>query len=117
MSRRFQVPATIEGIGTLKDGGLSIRLHSQELSGEDTLLLLGYKNSFGYMLFQEQGFKDDEDLKLEAIRKDTQGKSPSQRMRAVIYKLWEQGGRQGSFDTYYGEYMEKILNQVKEKLD
>ena len=115
--RRFQAPVTIEGIGTLKDGGLSIRLHSQELSANDTLTLLGFKNSFGYMLFQEQEFKDDEELKLEAIRKDTQGKSPSQRMRAVIFKLWEQGGRQGNFDTYYGEVSERIINQLKDKLD
>ncbi len=87
------------------------------MSDTEALVLLGFKNGFGHFLFQEEEFKSDEELKLEAIRKDTQGKSPSQRMRNVIYCLWEQAGAPGVFDTYYGKKMEQMINQLKDKLN
>lgn len=116
MNKRFQVAATLEGISTLKDGGASVRFHTQELNNDDKSILFDFANSFGHLLFSANEVKEDE-LKLEAIRKDTVGKSPSQRMRAVIFKLWEQNGRKGDFDTYYGTLMESLLNQLKEKLE
>lgn len=116
MSKRFQSPATLSGISTKTDGSLSLRFSTQELSNEDIQTVLAFRNAFGYVLFQEQGFKDEEELKLEAIRKDTQGKSPSQRMRATIYKLWEQSGKTQVFEIYYGQMMEKMLSQLQEKI-
>lgn len=114
-ARRFQVPATLEGVSTLKDGGASVRFHTQELTDDDKVTLFGFSNAFGYMLFAEQPINEDE-LKLELIRKDTAGKSPSQRIRGVIFRIWEQNGKSGNFETYYGETMERIINQLKEKL-
>lgn len=44
-------------------------------------------------------------------------KSPSQRMRAVIWRLWEKNGKQGEFDEYYKSKMNKLIEVLKEKLD
>lgn len=48
-------------------------------------------------------------------------KTPSQRLRAVIYRLWEQSGKQGGRpkldqDEYYEIIMEKLIEQLKSKL-
>lgn len=44
-------------------------------------------------------------------------KSPSQRLRAVIFLLWQQGKQDVDQDEYYEIVMERIINQLKEKLE
>jgi len=116
MSKRFQVAATLEGISTLKDGGASVRFHTQELSNDDKTTLFDFANAFGHLLFSSNPINEKE-LKLEAVRKDTRGKSPSQRQRNVIFRLWEQSNSNTDFDTYYDQVMESVINQLKEKLE
>lgn len=42
--------------------------------------------------------------------------SPSQRLRSVIFLLWENTDRKLDFDTYYLKIMESIIEQMKGKL-
>lgn len=44
-------------------------------------------------------------------------KSPSQRMRAVIFRLWEKSDQKVDQDEYYEIVMEKLIEQLKSKLD
>lgn len=47
----------------------------------------------------------------------TQSRTPSQRLRAVLYRLWEIEKQPGEdFDKYYKRKMEEIINWVKRKL-
>ena len=114
--KTFKIPATLEGVSTLKDGGVSLRFHTQELSADEKTTAFGYQQGFGWLLFQE---KDDykEDVDLGEIRKDTGGKSPSQRMRSVLYLLWQKAGSSASFEVYYAQQMERIIDMLKMKLD
>ena len=43
-------------------------------------------------------------------------KTPSQKMRAVIFRLWEQSGKKVDQDEYYEIVMEKLIEQLKSKL-
>lgn len=43
-------------------------------------------------------------------------KSPSQRLRAVIFRLWEQSKREVDQDEYYEIIMEKLIEQMKSRL-
>ena len=45
-------------------------------------------------------------------------KSKGQRLRAVLYRLWEQEWKQNydSFELYYNHIMEKLINLYKDKL-
>ena len=43
-------------------------------------------------------------------------KSPSQRLRAVLFLLWEQQGSWGDFDTWYKAKIEEIIEHFKGKL-
>jgi hypothetical protein len=114
--KTFQVPATLEGVSLLKDGGVSLRYHTNELTADEKVVVSGYYQKFGWLLFSEQ--EHDEDLlKLEDIRKDIGGKTPSQRMRSVLYVLYSQSGRLDlTFEQFYAEKMNRIIDQIKANL-
>lgn len=115
MSKTFQIPAVLEGITALKDGGLSIRFHTQEASDQDKLVAMKFFQKFGWLLFSEQEHDDSQEL--EQIRKYTGGKTPSQRLRAVIYIEYQQSGKTDlTFEQYYAQKMEKFIGYVKQNL-
>ena len=47
---------------------------------------------------------------------DKKPKSQSQRMRNVIFRLWEQKNTELDFDTYYKKMTDLIINQIQSKL-
>jgi hypothetical protein len=117
MTKKIQVPATLEGISTLKDGGASVRFHTQELSDEDLAVLFKYTDKFGWLIFAETEAEVQDIKELEAIRKDTGGKSPSQRLRGALFVLWQQrGDTNTSFEQFYSQQMEKVIENVKGRL-
>ena len=118
MANQVQAPAVLEGVSTLKDGGVSLRFHTQELQPDEKTNLFNRVEQFGWLLFKETEFKDDDTKELEAIRRDTGGKSPSQRLRSALYVLYQQRGDQSTtFEQFYSQQMEKVINQVKSMLD
>ena len=60
-----------------------------------------------------------EDIKDLPPLKPTDGKkTPSQRLRAVLFRLWEQDDEKfKEFDGYYRFKMEKIIDHLKQKLE
>lgn len=44
-------------------------------------------------------------------------KTPSQRLRAVLYVLWERKGSNGEFEVFYVASMEKFINRIKQELE
>lgn len=44
-------------------------------------------------------------------------KTQSQRLRAVLFRQWEQWGSVGEFDTFYRNEMKRIIDQEKDKLE
>lgn len=44
-------------------------------------------------------------------------KTQSQRLRAVIYRIYEQSTKDVGFEEYYQNIMEKIIHQMKERLN
>lgn len=115
-SRRFQIPAILDGISPLKDGGLSIRLHTNEVNDDEKLIAFSFYQKFGWLLFQEQEF--DDSLELDEVRRDTGGKSPSQRLRNVLHVAYGQSNNSSiTFEQYYSQKMEQFINKVKENLN
>jgi len=52
------------------------------------------------------------------INEPISGKSPSQRLKAVLFVLWKQTGEpENDFDLFYKLEMEKIIDKIKEKLE
>lgn len=117
MTKPIQVPATLSGVSTLKDGGVTIRFQTQELSATEKAVVFDYLEKFGWLLFAETEHNPHDIDELEAIRKDTGGKSPSQRLRGALYVLYKQTGDTSiSFEQYYSQQMEKVIDNIKGRL-
>lgn len=113
--KTFQVPAVLDGVSTLKDGGLSVRFHTQEVNNEQKIAVMNFMAQFGWLLFSSQ--EHDDELELDKIRKDTGGKTPSQRLRGVLYIEYQQSGKQDlTFEQYYAKRMEQFIGYVKQNL-
>lgn len=75
---------------------------------------------FGYLAFKQDAFKQSEKDMIQSLESDFEDKrkSPGQRLRGVLYRLWEQ--TPDGFDTfakYYDSKMETLIEHFKGKLD
>jgi len=111
---KFQLPATLVGSSTLSDRGMSIRFHTQELTDNEVLEVMKHRNEFGWLMFGPNTFQETDIPKGEA---EYEGKTPSQRLRAVIFVFWQQLGAKGDFETFYRQKVDGIVEQFKAKLD
>lgn len=113
-----QFQAYVEGISSRKDRTLKITLGTQELSKEDTAQLFDYANDLVWCALSETPMTD-EDLNIpEALTEFKTDKTPSQRLRGVLYRFWEQNHKgKVEWEVYYRTEMEKIINYLKDKLE
>ena len=116
----------IDKVSTLADGSLG----TPELTHETMVNLFGLIKKPGYVLISTSVINQDQ---IDAVEKATTNaefseKTPSQRMRGVLYKLWEKtqpktlNGDTGEmeyieFDLFYKRQMNKIIDHFKTKLD
>ena len=110
----FTAPAILTRVSFLKDGGLSLGFSTQELKDEEKLAVSKFHNKYGWLLFKENEFKDEEIPDKPAPVEN--GKTPSQRLHAVLYIWWRQRGARGSFNDFYAREIEKLIDKIKEQL-
>ena len=114
------IPALLEGYRSLKDRTLKITFESNELNSQELLGIVENLNAFGYLAFKKEPFSEKERQEIETLETNLEDnmKTPSQRLRAVLYRNYERD-QQGfkSFATYYEHNMELLLNHYKAKLD
>ena len=120
----------IDKVSTLADGSLRVSLGTPELSNETMVNVFCLIKKPGYVLISTNTISQDQ---IDAVEKATTNtefseKTPSQRMRGVLYKLWEKtqpktmNGDTGEmeyidFDLFYKRQMNKIIDHFKTKLD
>lgn len=109
------IMAILDGISTRKDGTLKVTLETNELHTEDSVYLMQNVNKQGYFYFAEAPFSRVEIPAVQLGEFET--KTPSKRMHAVIYKIWEKSDKSKDSEAYYKYTMEKIIDQLKEKLN
>jgi len=119
MEKILIIPGQIEGIRTLKDRSMKITVETQELAPELGADLLRAAQKYGYIAFKEDKFGADEFEYMASLKSDyTSAKTPSQRLRNVLYRLWEFDAKGfDEFRSYYDSMMEKLIQHYKNKLD
>lgn len=110
----IKLPVYIVGYSRKQDMSCSVRLETQELTGEQLLELDEHYQKFGWFIFSENevNLKD-----IPTEEAEDKNKTPSKRLRAVIFILWKQEGEQGDFESYYRAKVEKLIDFIKTKLD
>lgn len=117
-NKKLLTAATLEGVALRKDGSATLRFSTQEINDQDILTVKQFYGHFGTLLFSENEIQPKDipqsDLEFE-------GKTPSKRLRNVIFVLWRQmkdGGKTTmGFEDFYSGQMENLITQYKEKLD
>jgi hypothetical protein len=110
----FTSPAILTVGAPTKDGGMRLKLETQELSNEQKVELLNYNNTFGNFLFAPNPLQESDIPKEPAKR---EGKTPSERLRGVLFLIYkETGGKEENFYQFYLEQMEKMINHYKMKI-
>lgn len=111
------LPVLIGGIRSLKDGSISITLETQELSPGKAGELFALRNKLSYVYFSEVQISLPEQKMVDTLEPEMQGKTPSLRLRNVLYLLWKQNpeGYPDS-NSHYRAKLEKIIDHYKNEL-
>lgn len=111
---QVQFPAQLTKMETRADGSIKVIIETQELSGDKAAMLFNYRNALGYVTFTPNAI-DEVEVPKEKVAHE--GKSPSERMRGVLWHLWDNGDKSLTFDQYYRNQMERIIETLKDKLN
>ena len=104
----IMLPPTIK-----TDGSLTLKLSTREVTSQEIKELVEYKGQEGWLLFQSNPIQVADIPKGNA---ETKQKTPSQRLRSVIFVEWKQIGSRLDFDAYYKNRMESFIDSIKENL-
>lgn len=117
-SKVLPIQGILTRISSLADGGLSLLFHTNEMSPEEKLELMQAHGKFGWMLFSESVIQP---VDIPRRDPDLEGKTPSQRLRAVIFVLHSQLKKAEktklSFEDFYRGQMENLVGKYKERLE
>lgn len=111
--------AFLESYRSLKDKSLKLTFETNELSPKDFAELSTNLQYPGILAFKRDEFLKSEIEAIEntKIEFEDSGKSPSQRLKSVLFRLWESDHK--GFETsedHYRSMMEKIINHYKNLL-
>ncbi len=115
---KLVLPALINPPTIRKDGSIKLSFDSRELSAEEYMMVMGFRNTEGWLAFQpnEDGIPD-----LPKGRAETEVKTPSERLKDVLFVWYKQSTERGEFvglfETFRQEKMERIIDGVKSKLE
>jgi len=108
----------ISGIRSLKDGSVSITLETQELSpGKAGEIFSLRKKLAAVYISPKETVKQSELDQVDALDIELPGKSQSQRIRSVLFILYEQN-KEGykDFKEYYTAKTELLIEHLKTKI-
>jgi hypothetical protein len=112
--------AILSSYQSLKDKTLKLVFETNEPTPEQIVEVARLSQSFGFLAFKKDDFKQDEKETLEGLESDYEdkGKSKSQRLRGVMYRSFERKNEGfNTFSEYYASKMETLINHFKAKLD
>jgi len=116
----LQIPAHFDKVSTKKSGAWIFTFETIDfLDGETISKFTKLAHTDGNILFATRrlDMKDLANIPEPDETSKTDGKTPSQRLRAVLFVRWKQLGKTGDFDAYYRKSMEHFIDTVKEKLE
>lgn len=99
-------------VSSCKDGSVKLTVYTAELRPSEKGLVMDFHGkACAVTIMPSEG-------EFETVKVDTERdtKTPSQRLRSVLFLCWKNHGSEGTFDDYYNKRMEKILDWLKTEL-
>ena len=109
--------AVITSLSSRNDGSLRLSVVTPELTTQQKVEVMELQNQILNAIFIPEEFQTEEMV----IDKDLDGKSPSNRLRNVLFVWWkklsEASGTKDDFSLWYRNKMESIIDGVKLKIE
>jgi hypothetical protein len=117
---KILIPAQLTGYRPKADKSFSLTFNTMELKPEEKVVVDQLFQQEGFLSFKDSAFTSDETDLFDSLDIDLTDnrKTPSQRLRNVLYRNWEQDNLGHTvFKDYYSYQMEKLITGFKNKLD
>ena len=112
--KAIQINTIITGVRALKDGGVSFSSVTGELTPEEKSAFFELMNINTEMLITPF---DEQHTEKIIVDKEAGEKSPSERLKSVIYVYQQSVGNTENEITFYRKSIEKLINFYKKKID
>lgn len=110
--------AMVESINTRKDKSVKLIFGTQELNPVEAGQLFQYMNQLVSVYLCPASIDNREIEQIDKLEPELNNKTQSQRIRSVLYLLFQQGNEGfKSFDEYYKSKTEKYIEHLKAKLN
>lgn len=113
------LPVIVSSIRSLKDGSVSVCIETQELSPAKAGELFSFRKKVAMMYVSPKDVVTQKEMsQVDEINADMpQGKTPSNRMRNVLFVLWKQDNEgYKDFALYYQSKMERFIDELKNNI-
>lgn len=111
------IPVYVESVSTRKDKTVKLILGTQELSPATAGQIFNLMNTLSIAYISPKSVNQNEIDQVDQLDPEFEGKTQSQRIRAVLFKLFQQDAEGfKDFDAYYKSKTEKIIDHLKTKI-
>lgn len=118
MNSGILLSAIIENVTTRRDNTIKITIGCQEISQGKAGELFGLHGKLAAIYVSPKNSIPQSDLdQIDAVDVDMPGKTQSQRLRSVLFILWEQQNEGfKDFQGYYRSKTEAIIQELKNNI-
>jgi len=100
-----------------KDRSVSLTFELNEQKAEEVAELHRLTGMYGGLVFKPENQLTKQEIEeIDGLEIELSGKTKSQRLRNVLFKLHQQEGG-GDFNDFYAEKMESLISQIKNRLE
>lgn len=115
---KIVLSGVIENLSTRADGTVKLTFGIQEMDSSNMGQLFEMRNKYCKCLLSDTGVTELEAVAVDSVSiVGTKKKSPSQRLRAVLYRVHEQTGLNIDFESFYATELERMIEHYKSKLN
>jgi len=118
---KLVIPVGVESIATRQDSSVKIVLSTYELDTDRAVKLFNLRKTECLMYLSSDNISQEELDALDGFRLESEkndGKTPSKRLRSVLYIYWKQHKQKEiEFDIFYLRYMNNLIDKIKDKLE
>lgn len=104
----------IDGIRAKKDRSLGLTISTPEMTVEEKTLMFELQGINCHVTIQPL---DEEFPEIVEVKAETDRKTSSSRLRGILWVLWDKRGREGEFDVFYRQQIEKVIERIKSLVD